>query len=336
MKALVCEKPGELHLVERAEPQRQAGEVKIRIARVGLCGTDFHIYAGNQPFLTYPRVLGHELAGEVVETDSASPLEIGQVVTINPYLPCGRCRACDTAKPNCCVNIRVLGVQIDGGMTEFVCVPETAVIPVGSLSADTAAMVEFLAIGMHAVRRAQIRVGDRVLVTGAGPIGVATALFARASGGDVSLIDTAAGRVTHARDALGFDEVHLVDQGVEAWLQARSDGEGFDAVFDATGSAAAIEKGFAYVAHGGRYVLVSVVKDQISFSDPEFHKREMQLISSRNATRHDFQLVIDMMTAGAIPVKALQTDAFELTDLAAVVPALMARRGEVLKAIGRF
>jgi len=288
--------------------------------------------AGNQPFQTYPRVLGHELAGKGVETDSASPLEIGQVVTINSYLPCGRCLACDTAKPNCCVNIRVLGAQIDGGMTEFVCVAESAVILVGSLSADGR-----IPGHRHARRPPRPDKGrGRVLVTGAGPTGFATALFARASGGNVSLIDTAAGRVAHARDALGFDQVHILDQGVEAWLQARSEGEGFDAIFDATGSAEAIEKGFAYVAHRGRYVLVSVVKDQISFSDPEFHKREMQLISSRNATRHDFQLVIDMMVAGAIPVRALQTDAFELTDLASVVPDLMARRGEVLKAIGRF
>ena len=336
VKTLVCEKPFSLQLGERPRTERKAGEALIRIRRVGLCGTDFHIFSGNQPFLSYPRVMGHELAGEVVETDAGSKLNAGELVTINPYLPCGHCIACRKAKPNACVNIRVMGVHIDGGMTEFVSVPEKAVIPVPGLTPDQAAMVEFLAIGAHAVRRGQVTGEDRVLVVGAGPIGVATALFAQLAGAEVSLIDTNAGRLDYARSAIGLEHAALVDDALGDWLKARTHGEGFDAVFDATGSARAIEQGFAHVAHGGRYVLVSVVKDAISFADPEFHKREMTLIGSRNATRHDFQLVIDLIREGAIPTAALQTHAFALEDLPRVVPELMADPGRVLKAIGSF
>ena len=336
MKTLVCEKPFSLQLDDQPRPERKPGEALIRIRRVGLCGPDFHIFSGNQPFLSYPRVMGHELAGEVFEVDAGSRLAVGELVTINPYLPCGHCIACRKSKPNACVNIRVMGVHIDGGMTEYVAVPEKAVVPVPGLTPDQAAMVEFLAIGAHAVRRGQVTGEDRVLVVGAGPIGIATALFAQLAGGDVSLIDTNTGRLDYARTAVGIEQTALVGDGLEDWLKAQTDGEGFDAVFDATGSARAIEQGFKYVAHGGRYVLVSVVKDTISFADPEFHKREMTLIGSRNATRHDFQLVIDLIRDGAIPTAALQTHAFALEDLPRVVPELMADPGRVLKAIGSF
>ncbi|MBP2158108.1 MULTISPECIES: zinc-binding alcohol dehydrogenase family protein [Asticcacaulis] len=333
MKAVVCEKPFELTVVDRPGPVRKDGEVMIRIRRVGLCGTDYHIFGGTQPFLSYPRVMGHELAGEVVDSDGGSSLQAGQLVTINPYLPCNRCIACRKGKPNCCVNVRVMGVHIDGGMTDFVCVPEAAVIPVPGLTPEEAAMVEFLSVGMHAVRRGAITETERVLVAGAGPIGVAVALLARLAGADVSLIDTSQTRLDYARTALGLPHTACVGPELDDWLRARTEGDYFDAVFDATGNAKAMEKGFGYVAHGGRYVLVSVVKDAITFADPEFHKREMQLIGSRNATHHDFRLVIDLIRAGELPTRALQTHAFALHDLPSVVPDLIDSRDGVLKAI---
>ncbi len=317
-------------------PGRKAGEVMIRIRRVGLCGTDYHIFSGDQPFLAYPRVMGHELAGEVVEADEGTALEVGQLVTVNPYIPCGDCIACRKNKPNCCVKINVLGVHVDGGMTEFICVPAAAVIPVDGLTPDQAAMVEFLSVGAHAVRRGQTTRGDRALVVGAGPIGVGVALFCKFAGAEVTLIDTSADRLNYARDKVGIDHVVQVGDELEDFLKGRSDGEYFDVVFDATGNGKAIEKGFSYVAHGGRYVLVSVVKDVISFSDPEFHKRETTLLGSRNATREDFEYVIEKLRSGAIPSEMLQTHNFDLMDTPTMIRGLMANQGSVLKAIATF
>ena len=308
----------------------------IRIRRVGLCGTDYHIFAGNQPFLDYPRIMGHELAGEVTEVDEGATVKMGQLVTINPYIPCGQCIACRKSKPNCCVNIKVLGVHVDGGMTEFICVPAEAIIPVDGLTPDQAAMVEFLSVGAHAVRRGQTTKEDQVLVVGAGPIGVGVALFCQFAGADVTLIDTSADRLSYARDKVGIEYVGQVDDRLEEFLKTRSNGEFFDVVFDATGNGKAIEKGFSYVAHGGRYVLVSVVKDAISFSDPEFHKRETTLLGSRNATREDFEYVIEKLRSGAIPSDMLQTHNFDLMDTPTMITDLMANQGSVLKAIATF
>lgn len=336
MKTVVCEEPRKLSVSERAEPVRMPGELKVGIKRVGLCGTDFHIYAGNQPFLQYPRVMGHELAGIVVEADQGSRFTPGQPITINPYLPCGDCIACRNGKPNCCVNIRVLGVHIDGGMAEYICIPEAAAVPVPDLNLEQAAMVEFLSIGAHAVRRSALKPLERVLVVGAGPIGIAAALFARLAKAQVCLIDANAQRLDYAQQQLDFKNVFVVSDAVEAWLIEQSGGEMFDCVFDATGNVKALEKGFNYVAHGGRYVLISVVKDVVRFSDPEFHKREMTLLGSRNATLEDFEFVIKSIAEGIIPTDRLNTHNFALNDTPNIVPELLRAQGSVLKAIGSF
>lgn len=333
MKAVVCERPMELGVQNIPAPIRAPGEVLLRMRRIGLCGTDYHIFAGNQPYLSYPRVMGHELAAEVVEADDGSPLTAGQVVTLNPYLACGRCIACRKGKPNCCTAIEVLGVHRDGGMCEFLAVPESAVIPVGSLDLDQAAMVEFLSVGAHAVRRGETAPDDRALVVGAGPIGIAVALFARAAGADVTLIDTSARRLAYARDSIGIGRTVIVDDRLDEILSALTDGDFFDLVFDATGNAKAMARGFDFVAHGGSYVLVSIVKQNISFADPEFHKREMRLIGSRNATHDDFRAVIAAIERGDIPTDAIKTHTFPIEESPLRLPELIAGQDSVLKAI---
>jgi len=336
MKAIICEAPLKLTLQDRPAPQAKPDEALIRIRRVGLCGTDFHIFKGNQPFLSYPRVMGHELAGEIVSVPDGSGFAPGEQVTINPYLPCGDCHACRNTKPNCCAAIRVLGVHMDGGMSEIIAVPVAAIIPVPGLTLDQAAMVEFLAVGAHAVRRGMVRAGETVLVVGAGPIGVGVALFAQIAGARVVLIDSSVPRLAHARERVGVAETRLVDGDLARHLSDDTRGDFFDCVFDATGNRGAMEQGFGWVAHGGRYVLVSVIKDDITFSDPEFHKREMTLIGSRNALREDFKQVIDCLVDGTIPTAPLHTHSFELEALEVEMPRLLEIQPSIMKAIGRF
>ncbi|MBP0616931.1 zinc-binding alcohol dehydrogenase family protein [Jiella mangrovi] len=331
MQALVVEAPGRLRLDARPRPESAPdGWVLVDIARVGICGTDYHIIAGNQPFFDYPRVIGHELSGRVVEAGAGFGKD--ELVIVNPYLSCGTCRACRRGRPNCCTNIAVLGVHRDGGLTERIAVPAGNLYPAGDLSPDEAAMVEFLAIGAHAVRRSGLTAKDRVLVVGLGPIGLGTALFAEGQGAEVHLLDANAARLATLRANFGFEHAHLLSDGSGALLAATG-GDGFDVVFDATGSARAIEAGFALVGHGGTYVLVSVVKDRISFLDPEFHKREMTLMGSRNATREDFETVKTALSNGAIDAAKLKTHSATWGEVAAVLAEWSADRGEIVKAI---
>lgn len=336
MKAVLCNAPGDLRVVEREAPQATEGEVLLRIRRVGLCGTDYHIFGGNQPFLTYPRVMGHELAGEVLSVPAGSSLRAGQTVTVNPYMACGTCRACRKGKPNCCSNIAVLGVHTDGGMCDMLAIPERAVIDATGLTLDQAAMVEFLAIGAHAVSRTKLMAGDRVLVVGAGPIGVAAGMFARLDGAEVTFIDTRASRLAHVRDRLGFNHAVAVSDGTRDVLAEWTDGEFFDCVFDATGNIHAMRAGLDHVAHGGSYVLISVVKDDLIFPDPEFHKRETTLLGSRNALSADFARVISAIKSGDIPTDALHTHSLNAEDMPEKLPRLIAEADTVLKAIAAF
>ncbi|RKR37751.1 2-desacetyl-2-hydroxyethyl bacteriochlorophyllide A dehydrogenase [Paraburkholderia sp. BL17N1] len=314
-------------------PSRERGEVLLRVRRVGVCGTDLHIFTGNQPFLSYPRVMGHELSGTVEESDADSGLVAGDPIYVMPYLSCGQCIACRNGKTNCCVNIQVLGVHRDGALTEYLSLPRQFVHKAEGITLDQAAMIEFLAIGAHAVRRADVHAGQRVLVVGAGPIGMAAMIFARLRGATVTALDTRLDRLNFCAGKIEVAAtVQIGDTDVDE-LTRLTDGEFFDVVFDATGNPAAMERGFEFIAHGGKYVLISVVRDKITFSDPEFHKREATLIGSRNATAEDFETVLRAMRAGQVPDAALNTHRMKLADVPAEFSKLLEPSAGVVKAI---
>lgn len=328
MQCGTCVEPGKFALTACPIPEQAPdGQVLVDIAAVGICGTDYHIFQGKHPFLEYPRVIGHELSGHVV--NDSGHLKAGDLVVINPYLSCGTCRACTRGKPNCCSEISVLGVHSDGGLCARISVPAGNLYLATGLSPIQAAMVEFLAIGAHAVARSELQKGDRVLVTGTGPIGLGTALFARLAGAEVHLSDISASRLALVREAFDFENTHLV--GEQILTGELSDG--FDVVFDATGNTQAIEAGFSHLAHGSSYVLVSVVKGDIKFTDSEFHKREARLIGSRNALDEDFQRVMTALRNGDIDADALCSETISLTDLPERFNSLAESRENLIKVI---
>jgi 2-desacetyl-2-hydroxyethyl bacteriochlorophyllide A dehydrogenase len=332
MLTVVCDTPGTLRAEERPMPSPAAGEVLLRVRRVGICGTDLHIFAGRQPYLQYPRVMGHELSAVVAGVSSDSRLAEGDMVYVMPYLSCGRCVACRLGRTNCCVELQVLGVHRDGAFTEYLSVPEPFVHRAEGLTLDQAAMIEFLSIGAHAVRRAQVREGQRVLVVGAGPIGMGAILFAKLRGAAVVALDSRPDRLAFASRVLGTRASVTVGAGDVDQLADLSENDFYDVVFDATGNPAAMERGFRFVAHAGTYVLISVVSADITFSDPEFHKRETTLLGSRNATAEDFETVVATMREGRVPA-ALNTHRMALADVPEKFPTLLDPAAGVVKAI---
>ncbi|MEO9338911.1 zinc-binding alcohol dehydrogenase family protein [Mesorhizobium sp. SB112] len=334
MKSIVCLRPDHMALEERQAPSAIAqGKVLIDVGYIGICGTDYHIFEGKHPFLEYPRVIGHELSG-VVSNPNGSSFKAGDRVVVNPYLACGECIACRSGKPNCCERIQVLGVHTDGGMCEQLVVPASNLIHAGDLALRDAAMVEFLAIGAHAVRRSKVSKGS-ALVIGAGPIGLGVAIFAKIAGLDITLADASEERVEQATKVLGFGKGVVVGDADAARRVRAINADGYDVVFDATGSSRSIMDGFQHVAHGGTYVLVSVVKDDITFSDPEFHKREMSLLGSRNATAEDFEHVIASISAGLIPLDSLATHETTLDDVSTDLPRWAHDKKGLIKALVR-
>lgn len=333
MLSVICESPGVLRAQQSDVPVRAPGEVLLRVSRVGICGTDLHIFTGNQPYLQYPRVMGHEFSAVVADAEHASGFAPGDAVYVMPYLSCGRCVACRQGKTNCCVEIKVLGVHRDGALAEYLSVPAQFVHKAEGVTLDQAAMLEFLAIGAHAVRRAEVAAGQRVLVVGAGPIGMAAMIFAKLRGANVTCLDTRTDRLELCKSQLNVDAAVAVGPNDVEELASLTENAFFDVVFDATGNIDAMNRGFGFVAHGGKYTLISIVPGQVTFSDPEFHKREMTLLASRNATTADFETVLEAMRAGLIPDRALNTHRMRLADVPEAFPRLLETGQTVVKAL---
>lgn len=296
MKSIILKQPGLFELLDvPLPPPPGVDEVQVRVHRVGICGTDLHAFTGDQPFFTYPRVLGHELALEILEigpTTIDHQLQVGSKGCLRPYLNCGTCGACRRGFTNCCMKMRVLGVHQDGGMREVINVPLDNVHISTKLVEEELALVEMLSIGHHAVRRAPIRPGEIVLVIGAGPIGLGVAQFAHLAQATVIMMDINDARLAFARRQPGI--THTIDarHDVLEQLNAIIPDDLPTVVFDATGNAQSMMKAFNYVAHGGHLVFVGLFQGDVTFHDPEFHRRELNLLASRNATREDFNQVI--------------------------------------------
>ena len=333
VRTVICNKPGELELIERERPAPTSGYTLVKVSRVGICGTDLHIFGGKHPFLEYPRVMGHEFSGVVVESLGDGMLAEGTNVIVNPYMACGDCRACRKNKPNCCTNIQVLGVHVDGALQEYLTVPNRALIPYDNMRAEEAASVEFFAIGMHAVNRAAPEKGDRVLVAGAGPIGLGVALIAKSRGANVVLLDLNAERLANVRNRFGLENVVQAGGSAADELSKLTNGEMFDIVYDATGNVHSIHSSFTYVGQGGTLCLVSVVKDDITFPDPSFHAREMTIIGSRNSTNGDFEDVIALIKDGTIDVDLFVTHTMGLDEVPSVLGGLHGEQDSLIKAM---
>jgi 2-desacetyl-2-hydroxyethyl bacteriochlorophyllide A dehydrogenase len=314
MRQITLHRPGLLVAQDVPPPVPKPGEALVRVRRVGVCGTDLHAFAGRQPFFSYPRILGHELGVEILEVSSGNHgLRPGDRCAVEPYLSCGACHACRNGKPNCCEQLRVLGVHIDGGMCGLLAVPVNRLHRSSALSLDQLALVETLGIGAHAVRRSGLKAGEDALVIGAGPIGLAVVQFALEAGGKVRVVDLSAQR-------RGFAERF----GVATLPSA--EGQRAEVVFDATGSTAAMQASFQLVEHGGRLVFVGLVQGSITFDDPLFHRREMTLLASRNSC-DEFPRIMDLIEQGRIDTTPWVTHRLGLADVPAEFAALREQSG---------
>ncbi|NIG55295.1 zinc-binding alcohol dehydrogenase family protein [Chitinophaga sp. Cy-1792] len=333
MKLIQCLEPGQLIYTEAPIPALTAGHTLLQIKRIGICGTDIHAYDGTQPYFTYPRILGHELAAEIVETTDPE-LHPGSKVTIIPYYACGTCIACRQQKPNCCSSIQVAGVHIDGGMKEFMLVPNKAVIAGNDMTLDELALTEPLAISAHGIRRAAVKAGEQVLIMGAGPIGLGAAAFALQAGATVIMLDVNQQRLAFCKDL--FPEITIINvlgEDVTGEIAKITNNEYCSVVIDASGNQQAINNCLQYLAHGGRIVLIGLQKKELIYSHPEFHKRETTLMSSRNATVADFQYVMDCIREQKISPLKMITHRATFEEAVAAFPQWVRPENNVIKAM---
>jgi 2-desacetyl-2-hydroxyethyl bacteriochlorophyllide A dehydrogenase len=333
--AIRLEKPGQFSLTTVDEPSAvQEGEARVRIHRVGICGTDLHAFRGRQPFFSYPRILGHELGVEIEEiAENSAGLKVGDVCAVEPYLTCGKCIACRCGRTNCCATLQCLGVHTDGGMRQTIVVPISKLHPSAKLSLDQLALVETLGIGAHAVERARLQPQENVLVIGAGPIGLSAAQFSRIAKANVIVLDVNVDRLRFCRDNLKIE--HCIvnnDRSLEA-IASLTDGEMPTAVFDCTGNPQSMMSSFDMLSQGGRLILVGIVQGDLSFSDPGFHRREATLLASRNSTGNDFRRIISLIEDGVIDTTPWITHRVAYREMISEFPKWLDPASRTVKAI---
>ena len=333
MLQIVLEQPGRFTAADGPEPVPAPGEALVRVQRIGICGTDLSAFAGRQPFFNYPRILGHELGVEVIDPGRGAPgLRRGDRCSLEPYLNCGRCIACRRGRTNCCTELKVLGVHVDGGMQPLLAVPAHKLHRSATLDYDQLALVETLGIGARAIERAEIQPDDFVLVIGAGPIGLSVIQFASLSGARLAVMDVSESRLAFCREQLGIEST-LVPAEAPRRLREIGDGDLPTVVIDATGSAQSMGATFDLVAHGGRIVFVGLFQGDVTFSDPNFHRREITLCASRNARSETFRTTIELVEAGRIDTRPWITHRIGLADVPADFSRAIAGNRSVIKAM---
>ncbi|MDR8393333.1 zinc-binding alcohol dehydrogenase family protein [Aliifodinibius sp. S!AR15-10] len=303
MNTIILQEPGDFKQTQKEfDLNLEPGEALLKVHRIGICGTDLHAYAGEQPFFSYPRILGHELGVEVVETGSkVENVSVGDRCSVEPYRYYPEDQAVKSGKPNCAERMSVLGVHEDGGMREYFKFPAKFLHPSEELTYDQLALMEPLGIGCHAVNRANITSEDRVLVVGAGPIGLGALQFALAADAEVAVMEIDEGRMAFCRESFDLaGGVNPLQEDAKEQLRALFGGNLPSVVLDATGNKQSMENAFDLVAHGGRLVYVGLFQGDVTFHDPDFHKKELTLMASRNALAEDFRQIIRFVEQGAI------------------------------------
>lgn len=335
MKGIVCQEIGKFVIRDNyPEPVPEVGRAIVEIQRIGICGTDLHAYQGNQPYFSYPRILGHELSGIITQIGANEEgLQTGNQVSIIPYMNCGACQACFSGKTNCCQHMKVLGVHIDGGMRERISIPIKHLIKTDGLTLDQSALLEPFAIGAHAIRRSGLTPDQTILVIGAGPIGLGIMALAKYAGAKVIAMDINNERLAFCESWARVDHIVNASGQPKEAVSVHTDGDFSPIVFDATGNIQSMTAAFDLVAHGGTLVYVGLVKSDITFNDPYFHSREMTLMGSRNATREDFQYVQDAISTGYIDLERFVTHRCSFDNMINEFDSWLKPESKIIKAL---
>ncbi|WP_312562542.1 zinc-binding alcohol dehydrogenase family protein [Anaerospora sp.] len=334
MNAIYLEAPGKIAVAAVAQPERKEQNVLIKVRSFGICGSDIGAYLGTNPLVSYPRIIGHEVAGEVLEVpEDETELKIGDRVVLEPYVYCGNCYPCKNGHTNCCENLTVLGVHINGAMSEYFSHPRHLVHKVpADIPWNLLAMVEPLTISMHAVKRSRVKKGEHVVITGSGPIGLLAAQYALALEAIPVVVDPVEERLEFARKLGVKYTINPVKQDAVSEIKAITQGTMAEAVIEASGNAAAIRSSIDYAAYSGRISLVGWPKNEISLPTALFTKKELDIVGSRNSFR-SFPESIQLIAENRVDVAAVITKTVAFEEIPELVHDISINPGNYLKVV---
>lgn len=338
MKVIRLKQPGvwERLTIDKPSEVLSSGNALLKVNKIGVCGTDLHAFKGQQPFFSYPKILGHELAVEVMAVaDDVTNVAVGDKCSVEPYYNDIIGQAVRRGKTNCGENLQVLGVHVDGGMQEYFVYPAKFLHTTNSLSDDQLAMIEPLAIGCHAVDRADIKEDDIVLVIGVGPIGLGTIQFAQLRGARVIAMDIDNDKLEKCKEITKIKDTINALGDVEVELTKLLNGDLPTVILDATGNSKSMMNTFKYAAAGGTIVFIGLFMGDVVFHDPSFHKKELTLKASRAAMSSDFGRIIRLIEAGKIDATSFITHRINFDDVPSEFEKLYEKK-DLIKAIIEF
>ena len=336
MRAVHVTTPGTVKVVELDDPAPAPGEALLRVRFAGICGSDVQTFLGTQPFASYPRVPGHEFSAEIVEingdSDRFSP---GDVVTAVPYFQDGTCYACRRGLINACEHNETMGVHRDGAFQELLTMPLDRLHRADGVDTRDLALVEPFSIGYHAVRRAAVAEGERVLVIGAGAIGLLTMLSALTRGAQVWVADVVPARLAVAESMGARGGIDLRTASIAEAASSATGGDGFDVVCEATGLPVSFTNAIDAAAQGARLVLIGNGTREVTFNQSVLIKKELDVLGSRNS-RDVFGTLIDLLERGVVDVSPLRTRIVPFTEAKQALEAAAGGAGEDLKVLIEF
>ncbi|MFK4821041.1 zinc-binding alcohol dehydrogenase family protein [Ochrobactrum quorumnocens] len=293
VKALRIESENVTRFAEIPEAPLLPGQVRVSVRHVGLCGSDLNTFKGLNPLVEFPRIPGHEIGGEIIETGEgvSAAYAKGKRVIVLPYTHCGTCSSCRKGRLNACRYNKTLGVQQNGGLAEQIVLPAEKLILNESLAPRHLALVEPLSVGFHAVERGRVDAGDTVAVLGCGMIGMGVLIGAVARGAKVIAIDPSAEK---RELALKLGATHALPGGedVVAKVQELTNDDGVDVAFEAVGLPITFTQAVDLAGFAGRVVYVGYSKSPVTYQTQFFNLKELDIMGSRNATLTDFEAVI--------------------------------------------
>ena len=337
MKAIVISAPNQIEIREVPMPEAKAGEALLKVKYVGICGADVASFTGNQPFTTYPRIPGHEFSAEIVSIpENDKGLKPGDIVTCNPYFNCGECYSCKRGFVNCCTDNQTMGVQRDGAFCEYIAMPIERIYPGGGLSAQELALIEPFSISQHAISRATIKKTDKVLVVGAGPIGLFALLAAKQLCSQIVVSDILDNRLDLAKEYGADAVINVHTHSLSAFVEEFTDGNGFDVCIEACGAPETFLECINSAAFAANIILIGNGKKETNFLHSILLKKELNVHGSRNALKADFLNNIDLVGSGKVDVMKMVSGIYEMDDALSAFQALAHNDGTLAKLLIRI
>ncbi len=334
MKTVLIEKPFEIAVTDTQMPVPKEGEALLKVLYCGICGADVASYTGNQPFTTYPRIPGHEFSAQIVSIpQNDRNLKPGDIVTANPYFNCGSCYSCKRGYVNCCTDNRTMGVQRDGSFSEYIVMPVERIYDGKGLSAKELALVEPFTISYHALHRAPVKQGDKVLVVGAGPIGLFALISAKAQGAEVYVADVLDGRLEKAKHFGAAGTINSAKTDIREEAMKITGGNGFDVCVEACGLSVTFMACIDCAAFAANIILIGNGKKETTFLHSILLKKELNVFGSRNSYPKDFQAVIDLIASGEVNVLDMVSDIYPMDRADEAFKALASNDGSLAKVL---